>query len=425
MKAATAMTAVKAAALAAIFFVGIAAAAGKNVAVVETELDAQSGVADKLNKAEIREITAELRRQATKNLPKGKFNIMTSETVMSQGSAVLEECADENCVISLGAKIGADYIVRGTISKFQTMLTLTVEIYETEDGNLIASSDAVRSESALQLLEQSKQACVDMYKSFLESLDLLQKTPPPTEARASAAKYTLTVDAEPSDGGNIVLVPNKSSYYADERVSVSAMARPGYSFGGWSGAASGHGLLNRIIVVMDNDKSLTAIFTRTDAGVQTAYTAPERREPVKAERKNRTGFTSGYVHSGEAEGYEGYAGAFQLGLAHVRPLTENYFSYAVEAGMWYGFYSFDVGSYNTREGSHYGVNIPVLCQLDLAWLSLETGTHFDLLFSENSTIFNFGLVAGAGLGSRTFKIFWRMNTGTAYGSQTFGIRKLF
>jgi len=124
-------------------------------------------------------------------------------------------------------------------------------------------------------------------------------------------------------------------------------------------------------------------------------------------------------------GYEGYAGAFQLGLAHVRPLTENYFSYAVEAGMWYGFYSFDVGSYNTREGSHYGVNIPVLCQLDLAWLSLETGTHFDLLFSENSTIFNFGLVAGAGLGSRTFKIFWRMNTGTAYGSQTFGIRKLF
>jgi hypothetical protein len=143
-------TAVKMIALLA-FFAGICAAQVKYVAVVETEVDAHSGASAKLNKAEVRQITQELRREAVKNLlPREKFHIMTSETVMAQGSAVLEECAEENCVISLGSKIGADYIVRGTISKFGTKLTLSVEIYETENGTLVASSDPIRSEKAAE-----------------------------------------------------------------------------------------------------------------------------------------------------------------------------------------------------------------------------------------------------------------------------------
>jgi len=75
---------------------------------VETEVDAQSGVSDILNPAEVRQITAELRRQATKNLPPNKYSVMTSKTVISMGGAVLEECSEENCVITLGSKIGAD-----------------------------------------------------------------------------------------------------------------------------------------------------------------------------------------------------------------------------------------------------------------------------------------------------------------------------
>jgi len=131
--------------LAAALFAASAHAQIKYVAVVETEVDAQSGAAAKLNKAEVRLMTTELRNVAVKNLPRDKYNIMTSETVMSQGSAKLEECAEENCVIALGAKIGADYIVRGIISKLGTSLTMSVEMYETEDGNLVATSGVVRS----------------------------------------------------------------------------------------------------------------------------------------------------------------------------------------------------------------------------------------------------------------------------------------
>jgi len=159
--------------------IGISVAQVKNVAVVETEVDEHSGASAKLNKAEVRQITAVLRRAAVGNLPRGKYNIMTSETVQAQGSAVLEACSDENCVITLGAKIGADYIVRGIISKFGKSLTVSVEMYETEDGNLVASSDLVRSETTAELLDKTAASSANMYKTFMSTQSSIpEKTPP-------------------------------------------------------------------------------------------------------------------------------------------------------------------------------------------------------------------------------------------------------
>jgi len=148
-------------------FAAIPTYAVKYVAVVETEVDAQSGVSAILNPAEVRQITAELQRQATKNLPREKYNVMTSETVMSMGGAILEECAEENCVISLGSKIGADYIVRGTISKFGTKITLSVELYETDNGTLVVSSELVHAENVVELFGLASRAAANMYWEFL------------------------------------------------------------------------------------------------------------------------------------------------------------------------------------------------------------------------------------------------------------------
>jgi TolB-like protein len=146
----------------------------KYVAVVETDIDEQSGATAELTNADARLVTAELRREAVKNLPRARYSVMTSETVIAQGSAVLEKCADENCVITLGSTIGADFIVRGTISKVQTRFTLTVEIYETDDGNLVASSDPIRSETVEGLLEKTAEVCAEMYRTFVA-----EHTPPP------------------------------------------------------------------------------------------------------------------------------------------------------------------------------------------------------------------------------------------------------
>jgi hypothetical protein len=145
---------------------GMSAAGIKYVAVVETGVDERSGASSSLNAAEVALITAELRRVAVENLPRDKYNVMTSETVQSMGGAVLEECAEENCIITLGSRIGADYIVRGTVSKFQNMLTLSVEMYETENGTLVASFSPIRSESAVELLEKGATACGEMFRKF-------------------------------------------------------------------------------------------------------------------------------------------------------------------------------------------------------------------------------------------------------------------
>ena len=152
-----------------ILFVGMSAAGIKYVAVVESDIDEASGASEKISRADVRLVTAELRREAVKNLPPNKYSIMTAETVIAQGGAVLEECADENCVISLGSKIGADYIVRGTVSKVESKFTLQVEMYETENGTLVASCDPVRSESIGGLIEKASEACGNMFKTWVAS----------------------------------------------------------------------------------------------------------------------------------------------------------------------------------------------------------------------------------------------------------------
>jgi len=181
----------------------------KYVAVVETEVDAQSGAAAKINKAEVREVTTVLRNEARNTLPSDIYKIMTSETVIAQGGAVLEECAEENCVITLGSKIGADYIVRGTIGKVGTKLTLSILMYETEDGTLVGSA-RVSSEKVETLLDKAATACSEMYKKFDNETRATGATRPPsasTQTSASPAASTYrqsNVDANGTltDGGD-------------------------------------------------------------------------------------------------------------------------------------------------------------------------------------------------------------------------------
>jgi len=157
----------------------------KYVAVVETEIDAQSGASAELNPAEVRQITAALRREAVENTPREIYNIMTSETVQSMGGAVLEECAEENCVITLGSRIGADYIVRGIISKYGNEFTMSVEMYETNNGTLVASSEYVRAENTRALLDKMIVASANMFRKFVNPRWVAPKQEQSTSVAAS------------------------------------------------------------------------------------------------------------------------------------------------------------------------------------------------------------------------------------------------
>jgi len=300
----------------------------KYVAVVESDIDAASGASATLTSADVRLVTAELRREAVNNLPRDKYNIMTSETVQSMGGAVLEECSEENCVIALGSKIGADYIVRGTVSKVQTMLTLTVEMYETDNGTLMASSNPVRAETIVELLEKAATASAAMYKTFVNTQNALTipaspvpQQPPPEPPAPPApqqqppppppATYTVSAAANPNKGGSKKLPKPKTEI-----------------------------------------------------------------EPT-AERRPTTGFSLGV-------GFSSSHTAFQLGVAHSRPVSGNGISINAEGNIQIGR-----ADYPDGEGTDIvGLNVPLTVLLQLSVFSLEAGVHGDVLFGDDETVFN-------------------------------------
>ncbi len=129
---------IRTAALVALFAAATAYAAKvKNVFVVEATVESQCDDCKGIKKAELREITNELRRVAVVNLPRDRFNVMTKETVQAQGSQVLQECVNAECVIAVGSAVGADYLVKGSVNKVGPAFSLSVEMYETKDGNLV------------------------------------------------------------------------------------------------------------------------------------------------------------------------------------------------------------------------------------------------------------------------------------------------
>jgi uncharacterized repeat protein (TIGR02543 family) len=305
-------------------FAGVSVAGVKYVAVVETEIDAQSGAAAELTPAEVRLITAELRREAVKNLPPPAYSIMTTETVIAQGSATLEQCFDENCVIALGTKIGADYIVRGTISKFRARYTLTVEMYETSDGNLVASSEPVRSENAAELLEKAAAAGAEMYREFAKAQRFAAQSPaaqsappapappapampapaPPPAPPKQPANFTVTAAANPPNGGTVSRNPNQASYAPGTKVNVMATPAKNYMFAGWSGDASGNASL--VTVTADGDKALTANFSRKPALERKPASESKPAKTVSLLKKSINGISGG--------GGIFYAGDFGGGL---------------------------------------------------------------------------------------------------------------
>jgi len=434
----------------------------KYVAVVEVEIDARSGASADLSAAEAQEITAELRRAAVKNLPSGKYNIMTSETVQAQGGAVLEECAEENCVITLGSKIGADYIVRGIIRKFKTLLTLSVEIYETEDGNLVASSDPVRSENAAELLMKTGAACAEMYKTFAATQRSVPK---------AAVTYTVTAVANPAYGGTVSRKPDQTYYAPGTIVSVTAAPANGYAFMGWSGASTSANAT--LTAPIDRDLTLTANFQY----IQKTYTLTTNVSPQEggyvSRNPSKKAYTPGETVTLTASPESGYKFTGWTGVAAGRKnsvtvamdgdktVTANFYRKSVAAEPQYdgqtvkwggereddeaaaerkpmtGFslgYSLskshdllqlgvvhsrpmteNVLSLNVESNillgkayyGHYadggsvgvfGFNVPVTALMRWSFFSLEAGLDADLIFGDDETLFNAGFVVGAGIG---------------------------
>jgi len=142
-----------------------------HVAVLETTRDD----VNLLDHKECQFLTDKLRQMAIMELPTTSgYTIMTREninTMLPPGKSV-EEC-EGSCLVETGKNISADYVAQGRVSHFGSMVTLTVELYETASGKLM-SSFAVQSENAEGLLKEIEERSAPLFSAIKEA----EKTKP-------------------------------------------------------------------------------------------------------------------------------------------------------------------------------------------------------------------------------------------------------
>ena len=135
-----------------------------HVAVLET-----IGAPNTLDLSERQYLTDKLRQIAVSSLPSNKgYTIMTRENInaMLPPGKSIEEC-EGNCLVETGKNISADYVAQARVSRFDKMLTITVELYETASGKLMGSytGESVNAKGLLGEIERKS-------KGLFSTIDL-------------------------------------------------------------------------------------------------------------------------------------------------------------------------------------------------------------------------------------------------------------
>jgi hypothetical protein len=111
-------------------------------------------------------LTDKLREIASNILSKSDYDVMTNESVLALFETVddfIKECDASTCLVDLGRRITADYIVQGRLGRFGGGLTIKVELYNTKRASLVASltGDSKDMRGLLSILEAK---APDMFK---------------------------------------------------------------------------------------------------------------------------------------------------------------------------------------------------------------------------------------------------------------------
>ncbi|MCL2100526.1 MAG: DUF3280 domain-containing protein [Fibromonadales bacterium] len=119
---------------------------------------------------EFRHLTDELRTQAREALPRN-YSILTRDNIIQllPPESDKSQCFDESCAVEIGRAIGAEYVTQGFVGKFQGMLTLTIELYESMSGNMLGSF-VTESNDARGLLGTIRERAPNLFARIAPSL---------------------------------------------------------------------------------------------------------------------------------------------------------------------------------------------------------------------------------------------------------------
>jgi len=97
---------------------------------------------DSINFSDLAHLTNRLRETAVKVLPKSRYGVMTTESIVAflgSGEQAAKICNEASCLAEIGRKVNADYVAQGRIGRFNGELTINFELYNSRSGNLIGS----------------------------------------------------------------------------------------------------------------------------------------------------------------------------------------------------------------------------------------------------------------------------------------------
>lgn len=117
-------------------------------------------------------LTDVLREEARRVLPaKSNYVIMTRENIstMLPPEKSIEECEGE-CLVETGRNISADYVTQARINTYGSKITINVELYHTETGNLIASFNA-KSDNIDDLEQRIREKAPSMFNEVKETTE--------------------------------------------------------------------------------------------------------------------------------------------------------------------------------------------------------------------------------------------------------------
>ena len=108
------------------------------------------------SEAILQQISDEARGGAREGLPRQKYSITSRENIkqiLEDMGKTLESCSEE-CEISLGRDVGADYVLSGGLFVMEGVYILTLKLHDTHSGSLLAQK-RIQEKSVITLLEKT------------------------------------------------------------------------------------------------------------------------------------------------------------------------------------------------------------------------------------------------------------------------------
>jgi len=129
-------------------------------------------------------LTDRLRETAVKILPKQRYGVMTTESIVaffgSQERAA-KVCNESSCLAEVGRQVSADYVAQARVGRFGNQLSINFQLYNVKTGNLIDSFTG-NSKDIFGLLAVIDENAPTLFKKMLDESSRSNDSPIVVEA---------------------------------------------------------------------------------------------------------------------------------------------------------------------------------------------------------------------------------------------------